>query len=112
MPTKKKRTRSRTRRKTPWTGWAKIQPSQAERKRQQKRCKPKGKCFLGPRTTFPVCKRGTCKVSKKGAWAAYIRARQWGGPKKSYTRRAHPRRSRGTYRRVAKKALNIIYSRK
>ena len=50
-------------------------------------------------------------MSKQGAWAAFIRARQWGGPKKAYTARAHPRHRRGVYRKVANKAMKIIHSR-
>ena len=35
------------------------------------------KCFLGPGKTFPICKKNTCKISSKGVYAAYIRARQY-----------------------------------
>jgi hypothetical protein len=35
------------------------------------------KCFLGPKKSFPICKKNTCKVSKKGVYAAYVRARQY-----------------------------------
>lgn len=108
-PRRKNRTRKASR--APWAGWAMRKPSQAQRRRQLKNCKPRGKCFLGPGTSFPVCPGGTCKVSKQGAWAAFIRARQWGGPKKAYTARAHPRHRRGVYRKVANKAMKIIHSR-
>ncbi len=83
-----------------------------QRRAQQEKCRPKGKCFLGPKLSFPVCAKKTCNVSKKGAWAAYIRARQWGGPQKAYTARARPRRPRYVYRNAANRALKIIYSRK
>ena len=73
------------------------------------RCRPKGKCFLGPKLSFPVCAKGTCKVNKRGAWSAYIRARQWGGPAHAYRGRAHPRHSRRVYRDVARKAIKIIH---
>lgn len=99
-------------RKSPWTGWAKKAPNTTQRRKMMKRCRPKGKCFLGPKLSFPVCAKNTCKVSKKGAWAAYIRARQWGGPARAYVHRAHPRHGRRTYRDVARKALKIIHSRK
>ena len=52
------------------------------------------KCFLGKKTSFPICKKNTCKVSRSGVLAAYIRARQY--------------RTRGTkYRKIAKKAKKI-----
>jgi hypothetical protein len=35
------------------------------------------KCFLGPKKSFPICKKNTCKVSSKGVYSAYIRARQY-----------------------------------
>jgi hypothetical protein len=35
------------------------------------------KCFLGPNQSFPICKKNTCKISSKGVYAAYIRARQY-----------------------------------
>lgn len=76
-----------------------------------KRDCPPGKCFLGPNKSFPVCKKGTCTVSDKGLWAAYIRAKQWGGPTKSYRGKARPRHSRRTYTRVANKAARRLRNR-
>jgi hypothetical protein len=35
------------------------------------------KCFLGPKKTFPICTKNTCKVNKKGVMAAYMRAREY-----------------------------------
>ena len=35
------------------------------------------KCFLGTKKSFPICKKNTCTVSKKGVYAAFIRARQY-----------------------------------
>ena len=40
-----------------------------------KRCGKK--CFLGPDKKYPICKKNTCKVSTKGVYSAYIRARQY-----------------------------------
>jgi hypothetical protein len=34
-------------------------------------------CFLGPKKTFPICQRKTCKIDMRGIHAAYTRARQW-----------------------------------
>jgi hypothetical protein len=50
------------------------------------------KCFLGTKKSFPICKKNTCKVSRKGVYAAYVRARQ--------TKR----------NRIAKKAKRILKS--
>lgn len=55
--------------------WSKMSPGYHERTLMMKRCGKK--CFLGPRKTFPICKRGTCKRNKKGVYAAFIRAREY-----------------------------------
>lgn len=58
----------------PWKGWAKQEPSQHQRTIMLRKCGKK--CFLGKKTSYPICKKNTCKISKKGVWAAYIRAQQ------------------------------------
>ena len=60
---------------SPSKGWKKEAPGRHERTFMLARCGRK--CFLGPGTSFPVCKRGTCSISQKGIHAAYSRARQW-----------------------------------
>ncbi len=68
--------RSSRRRRVPWAGWAKEAPDTEERDRQLKKCGRK--CFLSTKGTgFPVCKKGSCSVSTKGLYAAYVRARQF-----------------------------------
>jgi hypothetical protein len=53
------------------------------------------KCFLGKKTSFPICKKNTCKVSRSGVLAAYIRSRQY--------------RTRGTkYRKISKKSKKLL----
>ena len=54
------------------------------------------KCFLGTKTpgdkqhpNFPICTKGTCKINKKGLYAAYVRARQWRKKNKSYKKIAN-----------------------
>ena len=42
------------------------------------------KCFLGPKKSFPICKKNTCKISSKGVYAAYIRARQYRTKSRKY----------------------------
>ena len=83
---------SRKRRQVPWAGWAKIAPQGHARTVMKRNCGRK--CFLGPDKSFPVCAKGTCKVNSKGAWAAYIRAREWGKKKSSYKGEARPRHRR------------------
>jgi len=56
-------------------GWSKQQPSYHERTVMKKKCS--NKCFLGPRKTFPICTKNTCKKNRKGIYAAYIRANEY-----------------------------------
>ncbi len=65
---------STTRRNVPWRGWKRENPNQRQRTVMLKKCGKK--CFLGTRKSFPICKKNTCTVSKKGVYAAYVRARQ------------------------------------
>jgi hypothetical protein len=83
MHSKRKRSRSRTRSKSPlskkgkspWAGWKKEKPGRHERTVMRKRCG--SKCFLGPGTSFPICKKNTCTISPRGVYAAYVRGREW-----------------------------------
>ena len=102
---KKKRGR-KTRKKVPWAGWSKISPKGRARTVMKKRCGKK--CFLGPKKSFPVCAKGTCKVNKKGVWAAYIRASEWGNKASSYKGRSRPRHPRRTYKRIARTAKKML----
>jgi hypothetical protein len=56
-------------------GWKTQQPGYHDRGVMLKRCGRK--CFLGPNKTYPICSRNTCKVNRKGVYAAYIRAREY-----------------------------------
>lgn len=67
--TRKNRNKSVTR------GWKKEQPSYHQRTMMLKKCGKK--CFLGSKKSYPICKKNTCKVSSKGLYSAYIRARQY-----------------------------------
>ena len=62
-------------RKNPWDGWHKLSPNLNERKDMMYKCG--NKCFLGPKLSFPICRKKTCKIERKGVWSAYIRAAQW-----------------------------------
>jgi hypothetical protein len=99
-----------TRKKVPWAGWLSEKPSRADRKIMKKTCKRQQKvdCFLGPHKSFPICKKNTCEISNKGLWAAYIRAKEWGSPRKSKKSRKH---HQGTYQRIAQKAKFMLESR-
>jgi hypothetical protein len=56
-------------------GWEKEQPKYHQRTVMLKHCGRK--CFLGKGKKFPICKKNTCKISSKGVYSAYIRARQY-----------------------------------
>ena len=91
--------------KHPARGWSKLSPSTKQRVIMFKKCGKK--CFLGPKRSFPICIKNTCKVSKRGVYAAYMRARQWGKAKHTYksSKPTHPRK---TYKKIANKAKRIL----
>ena len=95
-----------TRKNVPWKGWSKEKPSTAQRTKMMRKCGKK--CFLGPKKSFPVCKKNTCKVSSKGLWAAYVRAKEWGKKSSSYKGKARPSMKRGVYSRVARKSKKML----
>jgi hypothetical protein len=105
-------TRPRTRRHSrkssaPWAGWKKVAPKKGKaRTKMMRDCGRK--CFLGPKKSFPICNKGTCRVNPKGIYAAYVRSNQWGQKKSSYKGRSHPKMSRRTYQRVSQKAKNML----
>lgn len=85
------------------TSWTKNKPSRHERTLMEKNCGKK--CFLGSKKSFPICYKNTCKISRGGVQAAYIRAREM-------TRRARTKsikkHSAPYYYSVAKRAKNIL----
>jgi hypothetical protein len=66
---------TKTKKNVPWAGWKKEKPGAHQRTVMLKKCGKK--CFLGPNKSFPICKKNKCKRSKKGIYAAYVRARQY-----------------------------------
>ena len=84
-----------TRRRVPWAGWHQQAPTTKERKSMMKRCGKK--CFLGSNQTFPICVKNSCRVSRRGAFAAYIRAKEY-----------KTRTGKHKYSAVARKAKGII----
>ena len=75
MPKQTMRKR-RTKRKSATRGWKKMSPGTHERTLMLRRCGKR--CFLGPNRSFPICKKNTCKIDRRGVQAAFNRARQWG----------------------------------
>lgn len=75
--------------------WSKQKPGYHERSNMLKTCGRK--CFLGPNKSFPICTRNTCKINRKGIYAAYIRANEF-------------KTLRGTkkYSRISNKAHKLI----
>jgi hypothetical protein len=63
-------------------GWKSEKPSFHQRSVMLKKCGKK--CFLGTKKSFPICKKNTCKVSPKGVYSAYIRARQYSSKGQKY----------------------------
>ena len=105
----KKGGRRGTRKNVPWKGWSKQKPSTAQRTKMMRKCGKK--CFLGPKKSFPVCKKNTCKVSSKGLWAAYVRSKEWGKKRSSYRGKGHPTMKRRVYSRVANKSRRMLRKR-
>jgi hypothetical protein len=87
----------------PWAGWSNEKPSRKERTIMKENCGRK--CFLGPQKSFPICIKGTCDVSDKGTWAAYIRAREWGSKHKRVKAK---NRTKKVYKRIAKKSRIML----
>ena len=96
----------RSRRSVPWAGWGKLAPNTKQRKKLLDKCGKK--CFLGPDLSFPICPKNSCKVNKKGLYAAYIRSRQWGKKSSSYKGKSRPRRKQSVYNRISRKAKKLL----
>jgi hypothetical protein len=72
----------KNRKNEPWSGWKNEKPGYHQKTVMLKKCGKK--CFLGPKKSFPICKKNTCKVSSKGVYAAYVRARQYSSKGQKY----------------------------
>lgn len=101
--------RRRSSRTMPWAGWGKIAPRGRARTIMFRNCGKK--CFLGPRKSFPICAKGTCRVNTKGLYAAYIRSRQWGKAKSHYKGKSRPSMKHRVYTRVARMAKRMLKDR-
>jgi len=100
------RRRHTTRKTLPWAGWSRIAPTTHQRTVMMRDCGKK--CFLGPNKSFPICAAGTCDVSKKGLWAAYIRAKQWGKKPSTYKGKARPTHQQKIYKDIARKSKKML----
>jgi hypothetical protein len=56
-------------------GWKTAQPRGNQRTAMLQKCGKK--CFLGPKTSYPICTKNTCRINSKGVYAAYMRAREY-----------------------------------
>ena len=86
---------SKTRKNTPWSGWKKQKPGFHQRTVMMNKCGKK--CFLGPKKSFPICKKNTCSISKKGVYAAFVRSQQYLN-----------KTGRSKYRNISTKAKKIL----
>jgi hypothetical protein len=84
-----------TRKNLPWSGWKNERPSFAQKTVMMKKCGQK--CFLGKKS-FPICKKNTCKISKKGVYSAYVRSREYSSRKPTIRK----------YRTISAKAKKMI----
>ena len=66
-------------------GWKKQQPGYHQRTVMFKKCGKK--CFLGPRKSYPICTKNTCKINSKGVYSAFIRSKQY--HKKNISKKAN-----------------------
>ena len=72
--------------------WRALSPNKKERTTMKKKCGKK--CFIGRGMSFPVCAKKTCKINKKGMWAAFIKATRLNTKKKSYKIKGSTRRQK------------------
>ena len=90
--------------------WSKQSPNFKQRVKMYQRCGKKcflGKIIINKKYGFPICKKNTCKVSKKGIHAAYVRARQWGSMKSNYLRKHYTKGLRKMYKKITLKAKKL-----
>ena len=93
---------SKKRKPPPWEGWTNEKPkNKTERRSMRKTCGRK--CFLAKEFRYPICKRNTCKVSRKGLWSAYLRGKHWS--KKEIIHKGLPK---STHRAVWKRAQKLL----
>ena len=90
----------------PWSGWKIQKPSRHQRTVMKSKCGKK--CFLGLNSSFPICKKKTCKISPAGIYAAYVRSREWRNKPSTYRGISRPKYSQSTYKKIASKAKRML----
>lgn len=92
--------RNKTHKKLSSKGWSQKSPGTRERRIMKEQCGKK--CFLGPigESSFPICTKGTCKISPKGIYAAFVRGRQYSSKTK-----------KSKYRKIATRAKKMLKKR-
>ena len=73
--------KTKTIKNVPWRGWKNEKPGRHQKTVMLNKCGRK--CFLGENISFPICKKNTCKISSKGVYAAYVRAREYSSKNKT-----------------------------
>ena len=87
--------------------WKNTKPGAAERTKMLKRCG--SRCFLGPKKSFPVCNKGTCKINHNAVKSATRLAKRWGKSKSAYKgKKAKPRHPRYVYTNVVRKSKKLL----
>jgi hypothetical protein len=100
--------KKKTIKNVPWRGWKNVKPSVHGRTVMQEKCGKK--CFLGPDKSFPICDMNTCKVDRRGIWAAYIRAKEWESRSRKLRKQHAPHQVRHKYTKIARKAKQMLNS--
>jgi hypothetical protein len=90
--------KTRKRHLVPWAGWSNEKPGSKQRTVMLRDCGEK--CFLGTRKSFPICKKNTCAISRKGIYAAYVRSRQYRRKSSKYYKIAKKARSHPLFKKV------------
>jgi hypothetical protein len=102
----KKSSSKKTTKNVPWRGWKDVKPTYHGRTVMEEKCGKK--CFLGPYKSFPICDMNTCKVDKRGIWAAYIRAKEWATRSKTLKKKNANYHVRHAYSKISRKAKQML----
>lgn len=102
----KKSSSKKTTKNVPWRGWKDVKPTYHGRTVMEEKCGKK--CFLGPYKSFPICDMNTCKVDKRGIWAAYIRAKEWATRSKTLKKKNANYHVRHAYTKISRKAKQML----
>ena len=82
--------------------WQEQKPGYKQRRIMFEKCGKK--CFLGTKSSFPICTKNTCKINREGVMAAYKRAREY----MSISKKNKSKKKRLTYTRIANRAKKMM----